>query len=1252
MTTFVLQGARAAVPYLINTAGQVALSYANAAISNALNPRTIEGPRLETLHIQTSRDGAPMPRVFGRTRLAGQVIWASNFKETTTTQRAGGGKGAGPKVKNYSYTISFAIGLCEGEISSVERLWANGENLKKSDINCRIYTGSEIQNPDPIIAAIDGANAPAFRGTAYIVFEDFPLDDYGARLPQINAEILRAPARIDNSPRLEDLIEGVDLIPGSGEFVYATQAIEDTSIPGQSRTININNLSGQADIALALDQLQASLPNCKSVNIVASWFGDDLRCGQCKLRPGVETKDRRSKPDDWRVGSETRSSAYLISRRDDKPVYGGTPSDKTLIDLIKELKSRGLKASFYPFILMDINPDKGQPDFPWRGRISCDFPRDDKTNIAAAQVNDFFGAASPNDFAARQNSVIYSGPNEHSFRRMILHYANLCKLAGGVDTFVIGSEMRGLTTVRGPGLSYPAVEHFKTLAADVRLIVGPATGLTYAADWSEYFGHHKDGNTIFHLDPLWSDSNIDAVGIDAYFPLSDVRQGDDTDSHNMDCLSANIEGGEGYDYYYKSEADRTANIQTPITDGTYQKPWVYRFKDLKNWWSRPHYNRISGTEDTHPTAWQAQSKPIWLTEIGCPAVDKGANQPNVFYDPKSSESFLPYFSNGQRDDLVQRRYLEAMISYWQPAAGHNPVSDIYGGPMIDPGKIHVWSWDARPYPDFPVRGDVWSDGPNWARGHWLSGRVGAALLADIVHEIASRGGDANIDVSGLTGLVSGYTLDRPMSPRAALEPLAQAYGFTCIETPAGLRFQMPGSGAGRSLGLNDISANDAQAPLRIKHIDKAQMPQDVRLYFIDIGDDYQRGVASALDLGAARDFVTDITAPLVLDRGTAKAMSARLLARALIADRVLTFDIMPGADDLRAGDIIELPPASGTFGPYVIDGLDGLTTRTVTASPLYDAGYTALKSAVPHALPAISIAPVPQIIVLDIPHMTARENRAGPLIAAYSAPWSAVTISHGTQTIDLETPTYIATLLADLPAGPISRFHAAGRIHIFAPGAQLVSASRNDMLNGANALALKTAGGWEIIQYQHAQLIAPNEYILTGLLRGQAGSDALMQDRVAAGAQIVLLGNGLGVLPVDSDLRGSEITLLASARSRNDSQAVTADYNAVQLIPLAPVHPRIRREPAGGAVLSWTRRTRLGGDDWAARDVPLAQDEARYEIELLRGGEVIANYETTSASLTLPATALAGPQERLDVRIYQISRITGRGYPLETHIKI
>jgi hypothetical protein len=33
--------------------------------------------------------------------------------------------------------------------------------------------------------------------------------------------------------------------------------------------------------------------------------------------------------------------------------------------------------------------------------------------------------------------------------------------------------------------------------------------------------------------------------------------------------------------------------------------------------------------------------------------------------------------------------------------------------MIDPSAIHLWTWDARPYPIFPAALDVWSDGAHW-----------------------------------------------------------------------------------------------------------------------------------------------------------------------------------------------------------------------------------------------------------------------------------------------------------------------------------------------------------------------------------------------------------------------------------------------------------------------------------------------------------------------------------------------------------
>ena len=67
-----------------------------------------------------------------------------------------------------------------------------------------------------------------------------------------------------------------------------------------------------------------------------------------------------------------------------------------------------------------------------------------------------------------------------------------------------------------------------------------------------------------------------------------------------------------------------------------------------------------------------QPKPCWFTDLGCLAVDRGTNQPNVLFDPKSSESKVPYFSRGWRDDALQRAYLETMSS--QPLKARVPQS--------------------------------------------------------------------------------------------------------------------------------------------------------------------------------------------------------------------------------------------------------------------------------------------------------------------------------------------------------------------------------------------------------------------------------------------------------------------------------------------------------------------------------------------------------------------------------------------------
>jgi len=317
----------------------------------------------------------------------------------------------------------------------------------------------------------------------------------------------------------------------------------------------------------------------------------------------------------------------VVSQIDGRPVYGGTPSDASIVQAIQELRARGKRVTFYPFVMMDIPPGNTKPNpystnaagvgqsvFPWRGRITCSpaagyAGSPDKTAGAATQVAAFFGSALRTQYSISETTVTFTGsPSDWGLRRMILHYAHLCAAAGGVDAFLIGTEMRGLTQIRSAVGTYPAVTAFQTLAADVRAILGAGTKISYAADWSEYFGHQPQdgtGDVYFHLDPLWADANINFVGIDNYMPLSDWRDGDQhldalawPDIHDRAYLQANIAGGEGFAWFYASDAARAAQTRTPITDAGAGKPWVFRYKDVRSWWSNPHYNRPGGAGAT------------------------------------------------------------------------------------------------------------------------------------------------------------------------------------------------------------------------------------------------------------------------------------------------------------------------------------------------------------------------------------------------------------------------------------------------------------------------------------------------------------------------------------------------------------------------------------------------------------------------------------------------------------------------------
>ncbi|TCM55661.1 Gene Transfer Agent (GTA)-like protein [Rhizobium sp. PP-F2F-G48] len=712
MATILLQAAGAAIGSVFGPLGAIVGRAAGALAGSAIDRSilngmtTVTGARLGDARVPGAEEGTAVPRVYGTLRIGGTLIWATRFEEEVHRERQGG-KASGPRVETFRYFANVALGLCEGPIAGIRRVWADGRELDLSTVEMRLYTGTETQAPDPLIAAKQAAGeTPAYRGLAYLVFERLPLGSYGNRIPLLHVEVVRPVGR------LERQIRAVTIIPGATEHGYDPAPVEEKTRPGEARILNRHVFHGETDWQASLDELQALCPNLKRVALVVSWFGTDLRAGACRIVPGVETRARGQETRIWSVAGVARGAAHLVSRNGGGPAYGGTPSDASVAAAIADLKARGLEVFLYPFVMMDIPTDNALADpyggarqaaYPWRGRIT-------------AAVAPGRPGSSDNTPAVRGEIAAFCGTGtaDERYRAFVLHHARLARDAGGVNGFIIGSELRGLTTLRDGTGGFPFVEALTALAQEVRGVVGPATRLTYGADWSEYFGYHPDdgsGDVHFHLDPLWASPAIDAVGIDSYLPLSDWRDGDIAGGNpdgqrtpeDGDALQAMHAGGEGFDWYYANAADREARRRTPISDGQAGKPWVFRAKDIGAWWANAHHPRIGGIEQAAPTAWVPRMKPVWFTETGCPAIDKGANQPNVFSDPKSSESAVPYFSGGGRSDALQRRFLEAGHAFWQAA-------DAPAG--VDPDHMFVWTWDARPQPAFPGDLDAWADGRN------------------------------------------------------------------------------------------------------------------------------------------------------------------------------------------------------------------------------------------------------------------------------------------------------------------------------------------------------------------------------------------------------------------------------------------------------------------------------------------------------------------------------------------------------------
>lgn len=199
--------------------------------------------------INTASYGEVVPEVLGTTRLSGNIIYYDDFTphEHKTTTRTGKGGGSKHTEITYTYTVACAIGLCEGPIQGIGKVWRDKEiyDYPNEKIELTAYKGDYGQAPWPYVLSKHPDKALPYSGLAYMA----GVVDLGERgsLPQYNFEI---------KGKLLETGDGVDVNPAD----YIVHVLKSIGIDD----VNIDGLEHYREYCKAADILISTPPDSKS----------------------------------------------------------------------------------------------------------------------------------------------------------------------------------------------------------------------------------------------------------------------------------------------------------------------------------------------------------------------------------------------------------------------------------------------------------------------------------------------------------------------------------------------------------------------------------------------------------------------------------------------------------------------------------------------------------------------------------------------------------------------------------------------------------------------------------------------------------------------------------------------------------------------------------------------------------------------------------------------------------------------------
>ncbi len=1221
----------ATIGFFIGGPGGAALGFSiGMTAGQFIFPITIDGPRITETKITQSAYGVPIPMMWGRAIIGGNIIQTLQPRETTST--SSGGKGV--KIKTFEVWQTFLVSVCEGVVLRLKKVWADEELVFDEDgttideqwaffWSLKLYTGTENQQPDPTFEADVGVgNQSSYRGQAYVFSFDFPTHKFGGRIPQFKFLIEGANDPILSTENFHPLIQ--NLLPNDedggsqaspfdtdGRWIQPIQIWKDTIEPNRTY------------VHILWDQ------EYYSSSVMAYYDG--------KPKPGVD-------PTHW-----NRVSYDGISYDDGLNTNGTGPFC---------VSSGGNRKLFV------AHTGTNHKTLCWM------------VHLDATTLN-FRGKSKDMDAVY---TGIGTGNFNHTYDIISDKNGRVCAALGGYD-----NDNGGFLFFYYPRIAFGAEDTYVFDAIDLGFPFGTPSDL--AIVWSICFAEDQaqnfwtagsegvtlsNDNATEYLDRFEHKISVISGADPANMPHLDRYTLSRPPDHSHSSVAPKVIG-----MYFKTDTNELMLLWEGRRAGSvFHTHWINSFSlssftqsSVFHRWKVEEFQPFNGSYWHWRGDFVGKQTDTWLhgTVIGW---NQDNGSPTTF--PLDGVYMLD-INSGEED------YFSLAEFGLQHATDDGVLGNSflhYGTCQTDQFTKVVWcnnyNWD-------------WYEDEDDFRSKYqgififkpYTSVAAPVILQTVIEDVIENVDDTftSYSFSTQTQLVWSYLLETRMPARSAISALRPAYFFDLIESDGLIQGINRGGSVVLTINEDDLGVTDSRDAktdrLEITRMNTAEMPSWIDYAYIDIDHDYQKdSVAVRLPGGT---FDTALRATVEVPVGLTKQQAIDAAKRFLQAtrDEIESYEFTTWLTyiKLEPADIIQVSHHSRLYrirleeisiGANYILQFKG-KSESGDAQPYTVVGTP--NNPIGGFIPGVGISAFvqPKVLIADTALLQSSDDTAG--LYATAGPMNQAGNFAGADILKAptETGTFTSKGLTTLGAiygntfdpllAPVdwTVWDDVNLVDIVGPIAGVLTAQTKNALLDDPALNLALVGD-ELIQFGAVNQVAANRVEVSTLLRGRLGTE-LHIDTHEVGDQFLLIDAATlisATYPV-GEIGTTKYYKAIGGGPEPESIVLEVLQTTRRLLCYAPYNVLGSRDGSENLTITWLRRSRVPGQ--YLQSSPLFEEFENYEVDIFDGADIVRTIavtaETASYSAADQTTDFGSEQAAITIRIYQLNAIVGRGYHRE-----